>query len=514
LCSHRSSLLFCEHGVQSSAMVFHLFLRLSVLSSCNAVRTDLRNLQDETQDAKALGFSCPKGLRANATTRVCYFDLDADFGKQSGVQDALADSIFESTGSLVPLSFKEAKYGGGILVEEQFLSEMSAAMESNTMKDKIIRSLMLLEMKENTTFRQEVHKFVQGVHGVAENIKPAEFLFVHAGLHVALEGTAHGLAHLSLHAAEVGIAEIAAVAAGFVPVVGWALFVPMAAYDAYAAHQHYIQKTHHAKNFASRLVMKSDCMEERAAVTPAMASSDFLKKDFVEVCGLEAGTSLAAQVQRSMYHMRMLFEAIEDVGRCIWPHGERRWTKANCAAAIYMPLREKNRKPGLLFEAIAFSASYAALVDDIVATPIYTDLFSEYFGINLPPQASLTASLDTIGQSSAEDKVMACMSVVATHRAYERLFMRFASAVKIWMHTFARDIVHLDVRTRHFGPCRRIFYSFDERDKGMCKNVEFKIGHGKDEREIIESNPCEKARKLTFGEGMSSRGLWPAEEAH
>merc|ERR1719284_1035236 len=125
---------------------------------------------------------------------------------------------------------------------------------------------------------------------------------------------------MALHSAAVGL-EVAAAA---VPFVGWALLVPMAAYDTYSAYHHYKHVTHHAKDFASRLVLKSDCMEESITITRTAAEKPegFLKKEVGEVCGKEVEAKLSKQMQRTNYEMIRLLQTLESVGRCLWPHGE------------------------------------------------------------------------------------------------------------------------------------------------------------------------------------------------
>merc|ERR1712032_1803934 len=287
----------------------------------------------------------------------------------------------------------------------------------------------------------------------------------------------------------------------------------MAAYDTYTARQHYKRKTHHAKQFAAAMVLKSDCVEEK--VIEVMARSK-MNTAFAEVCGEEAEMLLATQIRRSTHQMRMLFGVIEEIGRCVWPHGERSWSEANCAEAMFMPLRQEGGKPGMLFGAIAFSAMFAAFTDELLESPMYTEILTEYFGTTVPYNETLRDKFDNMAQQPMETRVVGCMSIIATQRAYERLFLRFSSALKIWVRTFGRSLRHLDMRTiwKTPYPCRRAFYSMDDREKGFCKTNTFKVGHGEEEREFNEENPCEAAETLVFGKhGKPSRTIWPEMHA-
>merc|ERR1719277_550158 len=109
---------------------------------------------------------------------------------------------------------------------------------------------------------------------------------------------------------------------------------------------------------------------------------------------------------------------------------------------------------------------------------------------------------------------MGCMSVLALHRAFEKMFERISTGITVWMQTFSREQQHLDIRLATYAyPCRRVFYKLADADKGMCKNELFKTGEGEEQHEIEEEHPCEKEKELNFGVGEEGIGeeLWESE---
>merc|ERR1719277_2754411 len=109
---------------------------------------------------------------------------------------------------------------------------------------------------------------------------------------------------------------------------------------------------------------------------------------------------------------------------------------------------------------------------------------------------------------------MGCMSVLALHRAFEKMFERISTGITVWMQTFSRDQRHLDIRLATYAyPCRRVFYKLADADKGMCKNELFQTGEGEEQHEIEEEHPCEKEKELNFGEDEEGIGeeLWESE---
>jgi hypothetical protein len=298
----------------------------------------------------------------------------------------------------------------------------------------------------------------------------------------------------------------------------------MLAYDTYTAYHHYKAKTHHAKDFATRLVLKADCMEKTIKITKDDAlKPGFLKPEFAEVCGQNHSTMLAKQVQRANFEMVKMMGAFEEVGRCLWPHGKRAWSKANCVEAIYRPLRARREKVGMLFGAIASAASYAQTVDSILSKPAYGNEFGERFGVDMPANVSTEMELlANLTKEDVVDRVIGCMAILAAHRAFERLFQRLTLGIKIWMQTYARELTHRDMRTLTYSKiCRRVFHKvkfIDHRRWGgtdICKDEQFAVGHGTDEEHFAEDHPCKKEAELDFGQGgIEGSQLWPENEDH
>jgi len=271
-------------------------------------------------------------------------------------------------------------------------------------------------------------------------------------------------------------------------------------------------------------VLKSDCTEKTIRITREDAlKRDFLRPEFAEVCGQNHSAMLAKQVQRANFEMVKMMGAFEEVGRCLWPHGKRAWSKANCVEAIYEPLRAKKGKAGMLFGAIATAASYARTVDSILSKPAYGNEFTERFGVDMPANASTEMQLlANLTKADVVDRVVGCMSILAAHRAFERLFQRLALGIKVWMQTYARGLNHRDMRTLTYSHvCRRVFRKVEFIDHVMvggtdiCKDEQFIVGHGSDKEHFAEDHPCDREHELDFGEGgIEGSQLWPENAEH
>jgi hypothetical protein len=467
---------------------------------------------------------CPEGLVSNgsADSLVCFYtgtipgdDVNWLFNPES----EKCEDVFEGRVSKFPLIFHGVSHAGSFNTQAQFMDELGQAMQDSELLHDIALELGELEMKKNKTFATYVKDVLHHAHELGDNFKPVEFLVVHAGLHAVLEVGVHTL-EVAAHAAIHGAAELAMV----IPIVGYVLVAPMLMYDIYTAYHHYKAKTHHAKDFAARLVLKSDCMEERIKITRQdAAKKGFLRPEFGDVCGQKDATRLAKQVQRANFEMVKMMGAFEEVGRCLWPHGERAWSKANCVAAIYEPLREANGKIGILFGAVAAAASYARTVDDILSKPAYGDEFGERFGVDVPENAS--TQMELLANLTREDlvhRVVGCMQILAVHRAFERLFQRLTLGIKVWMQTYARELKHRDMRTLTYSNiCKRVFHKvkFISKTylggKDICKDEQFLVGHGDDTEHFGEDEPCTKESELDFGHGgIEGSQLWPENDDH
>merc|ERR1712151_547275 len=98
---------------------------------------------------------------------------------------------------------------------------------------------------------------------------------------------------------------------------------------------------------------------------------------------------LGMQMQKTNFAMKTIFTTLARVGRCLWPHNERRWAKIDCAQGIYWKLRQHKNGPGIVFTALSFIATYAAHADQLLNEPFYGDHFEKNFGISVPPNMSV-----------------------------------------------------------------------------------------------------------------------------
>lgn len=530
--------------------VLCLYLILSSIGPARAARVEMelgKNMMDEDADqtqnqteeyeytmqqnttSAAAGHSCPAFLRSNETAHLCYYE--GGFEHPDSPEEFSHLAVFDDAASDRPLIFDNHNHGGAFKVQSQFISEMAAAMASKEAMEVVFKDVVELELGRNITFKEKMDHMIHEAHRIGEDIKPIEFLVVHAGLHIVLEAvvlTMHGLealAEIGLHgglAITEGLIETAAFGAiavgahevaAFVPIIGWALLVPMGIFDIWMARKHYKDKHKNAEDFAKRLVLKSRCMENQVGVRQKMvlnagfpaSPAKFVKPVVSEVCGVETARLISVQMQRANFEMMRLFRKIEQVGRCIFPHGQRETAKRNCAAAVYLPLREAHGSPGLIFEALMLAATYADQADEISDVEHYGPWFRVEFGIDIQQKQTFHKMFNELREKDLTHRAVGCMSILATHRAFEQVFKRLSKAVPIWMKTFARDIRHTDITlwsTNH--PCNQVFYNpmhpeyAGENLDLLCKDEEFKTGKGDDEIEINEERPC-----------MAEVTLWP-----
>lgn len=507
--------------IRANAPMFYLVASIAVMR-CDARRSIVDS--DVLDSGEWWGDYCPEGLSSNGSddSLVCMYTgtLPGDDENWLYNQDPeKCEDVFEGRVSKFPLIFYDVSYAGSFNSQAQFMDELGQAMKDGDVLQEIAGELGELEMKKNKTFADAFAHMLHNGHELGNNFKPVEFLLVHAGLHVGLHAVEHGL-HVAAHAAIHGAAEFAVA----IPIIGWALIAPMLMYDTYTAFHHYKAKTHHAKDFAARLVLKSDCMEKTIQITKEDAlKQDFLKPQFWEVCGQNHATMLAKQVQRANFEMVKMLGTFEEVGRCLWPHGKRAWSKANCVEAIYEPLRASKGKAGMLFGAIASAASYAQTVDSILSKPAYGNEFRDRFGVDIPANVSVEVELlANLTKEDVVDRVIGCMSILAAHRAFERLFQRLTLGIKIWMQTYARELTNRDMRTLTYAKvCKRVFHKVKFIDHArvggtdICKDEQFIVGHGDGEEHIAEDHPCKREAELDFGEGgIEGAQLWPENQEH
>eukprot|EP00931_Biecheleriopsis_adriatica_P024422 TRINITY_DN15223_c0_g1_i2.p1 TRINITY_DN15223_c0_g1~~TRINITY_DN15223_c0_g1_i2.p1 ORF type:complete len:235 (-),score=47.87 TRINITY_DN15223_c0_g1_i2:42-719(-) len=201
-----------------------------------------------------------------------------------------------------------------------------------------------------------------------------------------------------------------------------------------------------------------------------------------------------------------VFKMLASIGRCLWPHNKRAWSKVNCIEASYFELLQHDGQSGILYSVLSFMAYYGHRVDELLEAPYYGQWYQEEFGIeNHAEGISLLPRMLEVKDKPLADRLPVCMQLMATHRAFERTFERMKDAIRIWMQTFARSFMKGSIRGSWF-PCKKVFYKMsDFEDNGMCKHKDWHIGHGKVEHAVVEDNACEQAAAF-------KGSLWPETE--
>jgi len=280
------------------------------------------------------------------------------------------------------------------------------------------------------------------------------------------------------------------------------MLVPRTAYMLWKMRKHFKEITHHTKDFLMRMVFKSDCMEETLRMLRD-GDEGQLSSEFGDTCGKESEKKLHMQIHRTNAAMQGIFASLEEVGRCLWPHNHRSYAKIGCAERVYRPLRESRGRAGIVFLALSFAVAYAHFADDMLKQPWYGNVFEQEFGIELPHTEK--TSLAKVKNESIEVRSMACMQILATHRAFERTFQRINLAIKVWLQTFAREYLFPSVR-HSWWPCKKVFNSLEHSEQGFCKHEDWAVGHKDEERSLLpqEEDPCNSEWRK--GEEKS---LWP-----
>lgn len=316
----------------------------------------------------------------------------------------------------------------------------------------------------------------------AEDFAPVEFVAEHLEEHLVIEGLALGLTALSEAALHGGLASAAfaleEVAVGF-EVVGAVLSSPIvlglsALHTANRFRIHFREKDERARSFSVGLVSKSDCIMSKVTLHHddiLSPQNDLFIPEYTAVCGRDMESRLAEQMVKTNTALLDMFAEFKDMGKCFFPEGPRSWSKSNCVHAIYEPLRAYEGDIGILYSAFAFAAAYGHESDELFSKPVYAEWFERYFDITMPQTDNTRTELNRVAGAPAQAKVTTCLTIEATHRAFERLFVRIKSALKIYAHTFARARLHVSLRTIQH-PCRRVFRAWDQRAEGMCKEGE------------------------------------------
>lgn len=384
-------------------------------------------------------------------------------------------------GAKRPLVF--TPWGGLHDAEGDLIRELQFIVTQPEFVHHMVSSMSHLPQHHNTL--ANIHGLVGSLEEDAENLAAVEFVAEHAAEHLVLEGLVFGLSHLAEAAVHGGIAALA-LEGGVVglEIVGSVLASPVilgaqAVRTAYLLNRHFATKDARSRDFAVALVAKSDCIISKVQLRHESIFTNvnghgldptFFRPEFEQVCGKDIEIQLAEQMIKTNTAMVNLFNEFKGVGKCLFPEGPRRWSKSNCVAAIYEPLREEEGQPGILYSAFALAAAYAQESDEILNRPVYSEWFDQYFGISMPHSRSVLEDLIRVrdGGESMQERATTCISIMGLHRAFERVFIRMKTALDVYMHTFARERRHWSTRTTQH-PCRRIFRKMEDREMGLCK---------------------------------------------
>jgi len=269
-------------------------------------------------------------------------------------------------------------------------------------------------------------------------------------------------------------------------------------------HHHLVKQHLHAEKFTSHLVLKSDCMVTKleAHLEHQQTLIQQRRKEVSDICTHASCKAMGEQIQRTTRAKIKIFKLLASVGKCLYPHGARSWSKTHCVESVYFKLLQSEGKSGILYSAFTLMAYYGFRVDELLAEPFYGKWYEDEFGIKPPThQVSFLSQLHAVASKPIEDRLTVCMEMLATHRAFERTFERIHSAITVWMQSFSRDLQFSNVRAS-WWPCKRVFYKIADSDKGMCKHFDWLTGRGQNEHAIDERHACKQAEVYTGS-------LWP-----
>eukprot|EP00929_Paragymnodinium_shiwhaense_P093114 TRINITY_DN5318_c0_g3_i1.p1 TRINITY_DN5318_c0_g3~~TRINITY_DN5318_c0_g3_i1.p1 ORF type:complete len:340 (-),score=74.18 TRINITY_DN5318_c0_g3_i1:163-1182(-) len=218
----------------------------------------------------------------------------------------------------------------------------------------------------------------------------------------------------------------------------------------------------------------------------------FFKKHFREACSADTQAALAAQYANTNQAIRLVLEELESLGRCFFPADDHRrlWSVIECSEAMSAPFYVIDKKPGVLRSAAIFAEGYGKYADQLLHKPLYGKAFRKLFDIDLKVEDERPGSLlKQITCASAVERPRLCTSLLASHRAFEKSFVRLSVAIRAYMKTFAREATHTSGRTIP-QPCRRVFYKPSD-TWTLCKWPNYGESLG---RLIDPKLTCERAR--------------------
>lgn len=428
--------------------------------------------------------------------------------------------MWPSEGSKAPLLFEPK--GGLLLIESQFIAEFAVAFADVHMHRFLAKVLADEELKKNATFKAMYKQKCETdskYEEVTSNFGPGFFVLeelAEAYLFTGVAPSFGALEFVASHGLSLNANTVEAVIAG----LGWEgaafltdMVVPMLpafqlGWTVWNYHDALKEQTHRAKNFTAHLALKSDCMIQKLkedvlkeSITSHINGYEgILKQDVQDICTRGMELALENQVQRTTKAKIEVFQTLVGIGKCLYPHGTRAWAKRNCVSALYFKLLQYAGKSGALYQALSFMAYYGFGVDELLKEPLYGKWYKEEFGIETNATGvSLLSMLQKVKNKSLAERWPVCVSVMATHRAFERTFLRMKAAISIWMQTFARE-TRFESPTGSWYPCQKVFTKVGMVSDGsnqaaadMCKHYDFKEGHDKGEHDIDEKCACTRA---------------------
>jgi len=421
------------------------------------------------------------------------------------------------------------------MIESQFIAEMAVAFSDPGLQKFLSDVLADEELKRNATFRamyKQKCEVDSGYEGLQSNFAPGFFLLEEVVEGLLFKGIASafgGMEFVACHGAKLSsrtllttLASVSQTAASFMGELFLLenLWMIEFGLSMWAYRDVLKEQTHRAKNFTSHLALKSSCMIQKlkedilkeSTVSHTNGYEGILKQDVQDVCSKGMELELENQIQRSTKAKTEVFEQLVSIGKCLYPHGDRAWSKTDCVSAIYFNLLQYEGKSGIMYEALSFMAYYGFGVDELLREPLYGKVYKEEFGIESNATGiSMLSMLRKVKNESYSERWPVCVAVMATHRAFEQTFIRIRAGLKIWMQTFARATRFMHPRSS-WWPCGGVFnkvgapYAAEKQPAlEMCKHYDFKVGHGKEEHDIDLTNAC--TTSSTF-----KGPLWPETE--
>eukprot|EP00928_Gymnodinium_smaydae_P033332 TRINITY_DN23908_c0_g1_i1.p1 TRINITY_DN23908_c0_g1~~TRINITY_DN23908_c0_g1_i1.p1 ORF type:complete len:442 (-),score=42.93 TRINITY_DN23908_c0_g1_i1:104-1429(-) len=226
-----------------------------------------------------------------------------------------------------------------------------------------------------------------------------------------------------------------------------------------------------ATSFARVLHVKSTCVSDMFNLEDM--HKRYFKPEVVDTCSVAGLSRLSDALKRSHAALLNLFTSVGRIGKCLYARGSEGVfrEKVLCIVALKSKLYRYNKHEGILLQALKLAEVYGTIADEMLAEP--------YYGRTLHNIAKLGDSFQnasgvlnlqvpsTIKGHEARDqfKAVTCLSMTAVLHGFSETFQTLASALLIWMRSYARNLgSYIDV----MSPCRKILRSLAEPGDRMC----------------------------------------------